>query len=196
MYDAKATVDSNLNIYSLIQDESQIIQARAVPFDKDDRVPLGVSIPLKVGNTTSTLGTYKIAIAFVDGLFQNKNQDIYLEDHDLRKNPYTFESVSGRFDNRFVLRYTNKNKSLGTEHFKEYRNSIVVAADAGQVKIISSIEAIKKVAVYDIFGREIFTKNNINALELSIKDIIINRQALVVKVVLENGQEISKKIIL
>jgi len=202
MYDAKATVDSNLNIYSLIQDESQIIQARAVPFDKDDRVPLGVSIPLKVGNTTSTLGTYKIAIAFVDGLFQNKNQDIYLEDkllnviHDLRKDPYTFESVSGRFDNRFVLRYTNKNKSLGTEHFKEYRNSIVVAADAGQVKIISSIEAIKKVAVYDIFGREIFTKNNINALELSIKDIIINRQALVVKVVLENGQEISKKIIL
>ena len=71
-----------------------------------------------------------------------------------------------------------------------------MAADAGQVKIMSSIEAIKKVAVYDIFGREIFTKNNINALELSIKDIIINRQALVVKVVLENGQEISKKIIL
>lgn len=202
MYDAKATVDSNLNIYSLIQDESQIIQARAVPFDKDDRVPLGVSIPLKVGNTTSTLGTYKIAIAFVDGLFQNKNQDIYLEDkllnviHDLRKDPYTFESVSGRFDNRFVLRYTNKNKSLGTDHFKEYRNSVVVAADAGQVKIMSSIEAIKKVAVYDILGREIFTKNNINAMELSIKDIIINRQALVVKVVLENGQEISKKIIL
>jgi len=202
LYDAKVTVDSNLNIYSLIQDESQIIQARPLPFDKDDRVPLGVSIPLKVGNTTSTLGTYKIAIAFADGLFQNKNQDIYLEDrllnviHDLRKNPYTFESVSGRFDNRFVLRYTNKNKSLGTEHFKEYGNSVVVATNAGQVNIMSSIEAIKRVAIYDVLGREIFTKNNINAMELSIKDIIINRQALVVKVVLENGQEVSKKIIL
>jgi hypothetical protein len=202
MFDAKVTVDSNMNIYSLIQNESQIIQARPLPFDKDDRVPLGVSIPLKAGNTTSTLGTYKIAIAYVDGLFENKNQDIYIEDkvldviHDLRKDPYTFESVAGRFDNRFVLRYTNKNRSLGTAHFKDANNSVFVAVKEGQVKVISTVEAIKKVEVYDILGRGIYTKSNINVTELSIKDLILNRQTLVVKVLLENGQEITKKVIL
>lgn len=201
MFDAKINLDSNLNIFSLIDTEPQIIQGRSIPFDKNDCVSLGVSIPLKSGNTTSSLGTYKIAIAFVDGLFQNKNQEIYLEDkllnviHDLRKEPYSFPSVAGRFDNRFVLRYTNT-KSLGTTHFKDFRNSVVVASNDGQVKIISNTEAIKKVMVYDILGRKIFAKNNINAMELSIKDIILNRQALVVKIVLENGQEISKKIIL
>lgn len=201
MFDAKINLDSNLNIFSLIDTEPQIIQGRPIPFDKNDCVPIGVSIPLKAGNTTATFGTYKIAIAFVDGLFQNKNQEIYLEDkllniiHDLRKEPYSFSSVAGRFDNRFVLRYTNT-KSLGTTHFKDFSSSIVLASNDGQVKIISNTEAIKKVMVYDILGREIFAKNNINAMELSIKDIILNRQALVVKIVLENGQEISKKIIL
>lgn len=198
MFDAKINLDSNLNIYSLIDTESQVIQGRPMPFDKNDRVPLGVVIPAKPSNSAPSASTYKIGIAFVDGLFQKENQDIFLEDkllntiHDLRKEPYIFTSIVGRFDDRFVLRYTNR--SLGINDFNALDNSIVVATGNTQIKIKSHSENIKNIMVYDVLGREIYKKSNINNKEFSIREIKPSQQILIVKIVLENGQIISKKI--
>lgn len=199
MYDAKINVDSNLNIYSLIDTEPQIIQGRPMPFDKDDKVYLGIVIPAKSSNSAPSASTYKIGIAFVDGIFNKENQDIFLEDkllnsiHDLRKEPYVFTSNAGRFDDRFVLRYTKT--SLGINDFNSSKNNVIVATSDAQIKVKSNKEDIKSVAVYDVLGREIYYKDNINFRALNIKEIKAFQQALIIKVVLENGQIVSKKII-
>ena len=124
LYDAYLKFGGNQDFYSLINEDALNIQGRPIPFDRRDQVPLG----LKVNSNN----TYKIAIASVDGLFLNSNRPIYLEDrllhiiHNLKENPYTFNTEAGRFDNRFVLRYTNylhENKdfeeSLNTIHVIE-----------------------------------------------------------------------------
>jgi hypothetical protein len=199
MYDAKINLDSNLNIYSLIDTEPQIIQGRPMPFDNKDRVSLGIVIPAKPSNSAPSASTYKIGIAFVDGIFNKENQDIFLEDkllnsiHDLRKEPYVFTSNAGRFDNRFVLRYTKT--SLGINDFNNSKNNVIVATSNAQIKVKSNKEDIKSVAVYDILGREIYYKDNVDFRELNIKEFKASQQALIIKVVLENGQIVSKKII-
>ena len=55
----------------MVGDESLTIQGRALPFNVQDKVNLGVSAPVN--------GSYKIAIATADGIFGNTtgNQKIY-----------------------------------------------------------------------------------------------------------------------
>ncbi|KAB1156892.1 GEVED domain-containing protein [Flavobacterium luteum] len=199
MYDAKINVDSNLNIYSLIDTEPQIIQGRPMPFDANDRVSLGIVIPTKSLNSASSASTYKIGIAFVDGIFNKENQDIFLEDkllnniHDLRKEPYVFTSNSGKFDDRFVLRY--KTAAFGINNYTILDNDIIIATGENQIKIKSRNENIKSILVYDVLGAETYKKNNISTKEFNIKEVKANQQTLIVKVLLENGQIVTKKII-
>ena len=194
MFDAYTKITASQNFYSLIGQEVMSIQGRPVPFDNSDMVPLGLKI-----NTT---GSYTIAIGAVDGLFGNTNQNIYLEDtalniiHDLRQAPYVFTATAGRFDTRFVLRYTNSNP-LGTDDFTTLNNSVVVATpNPNQMSITSTIENMKSVAVYDILGRVVYTNTSVNASQLLISDVVLNQQALIVKITLDNGQIVTRKIVL
>jgi hypothetical protein len=131
MYDA-INATSN-KFYSLINNESHIIQGRSLPFKKNDKVKLGINI--------TTSGIYKIAIAEVDGVFNT--QDIYLEDrllnitYDLKSNPYTFTSNVGVFNDRFVLKYKTNNGNNN--------------------KVNNNI---KKVSVYDMMGIKVFEGDN------------------------------------
>ena len=191
MYDAYLKFGGNQNFYSLINEEALNIQGRPIPFNRRDQVSLG----LKVNENN----TYKIAIASVDGLFLNNNRPIYLEDrllhiiHNLKQNPYTFNTEAGRFDNRFVLRYTNylhENKD-----FEESLNAIQVAANKDEISIESDFENIKSVLIYDILGREIYQRNEINATSYLITDLNATHQTLVVKILLYNGLTVTKKIL-
>ncbi|MCD8518516.1 MAG: hypothetical protein LRY32_02200, partial [Flavobacterium sp.] len=58
MFDAFTDYKLAQNFYSLIDDQIMTIQGRGLPFNQEDRVPLGVKIPSN--------GIYKIAIATVD----------------------------------------------------------------------------------------------------------------------------------
>jgi hypothetical protein len=191
MYDAYSDYDNDQNFFSLIGNEIMVIQGRPLPFDINDTVPMGVAIPVT--------GTYTIAIGAVDGLFANGMQTIYLEDkllnvvHNLSASPYTFSIVKGIVKDRFVLRYTDK--ALGTIDFKTLNNSVVVASKSNQMTIKSFIEDIKNIEIYDVLGREVFAKNNVNAMEFLVKDLNLSQQALLVKITLANGQTIVKKIV-
>ena len=194
MFDANITVGATQNLYSLIDNKSYSIQGRALPFDSSDTVPLGVKIP--------TSATYTIAVAITDGLFHETNQSIYLEDtalniiHDLREAPYVFTSESGRFDTRFVLRYTNPS-ALGTVDFDTLANSVVVSTTShNQIDIKSYAENMNSVVVYDILGRVIYNNSQVNLKELEISNVVFTQQAFIVKITLENGFVVTKKILL
>jgi hypothetical protein len=191
MYDAIKNIANEKNIYSLSEDETLIIQGRPTPFDQNDQVPIGVTI--------LSAGDYKIAIAAVDGLFEHE-QPIYLEDkelniiYDLRQSPYSFSSAAGIFNARFVLRYTNT--ALGNPDFGNIENSVIVAGNQGELTIKSSIENIKEVTIYDVLGRQLFFAKEINNTNFVTSNILSSQQTLIIKIKLENGMTISRKIIL
>ena len=191
MYDAIKNIANENNIYSLAEDETLIIQGRPTPFDQNDQVPLGVTI--------LSAGDYKIAIAAVDGLFE-QGQPIFLEDkllniiHDLRVAPYSFSTTAGKFNDRFVLRYTNT--ALENPDFGNIENSVIVAGNQGELTIKSSIENIQEVTIYDVLGRQLFFTKEINNTHFVTSNISLSQQTLIVKIKLENGMTISRKIIL
>ena len=190
-YDTFFVPKSEVGFYSLIASNPFIIQGRPLPFLDSDLVPMGVKIV--------NAGSHKIAIKKVDGLFEG-NQGIYLEDtvlgivHDLKAAPYTFTSEVGVFNSRFIVRYTPS--ALSNDDFDSLDNNVVVSTQSTDVSIKSANELMSSVIVYDILGRELVRKNNINANDITLSNVSAVNQALIVKITLENGQVVTRKIIL
>ena len=178
-----------VDFYSVNQDKNLVIQGRALPFDENDEVPLGFR--------TLINGDFTIKIDQADGLLTN--QAVFIEDKltnatfDLRRGPFTFNTVAGTFNDRFVLRYTDK--SLGTIDLETRDNLLVVSNKNKQIKVNSKVESIDKVMVYDLLGRLLFKKDKVNSTELSILNLISNAQTILIKVTLQNGTEVTKKVI-
>lgn len=181
--------NSFIDFYSINQNRNFTIQGRALPFDENDIVPLGFK--------TTISGVFKINRYQVDGLLTN--QAIYIEDKvtntivDLNNGDYTFTTVAGKFNDRFVLRYVNK--TLGTDSISSKENQVFVSNINKQIKINSAIETIDKVLVCDLLGKVIYKKNSINSKEFLISNIEITKQTLLIKIILENGTTVARKII-
>lgn len=190
LYDAITDEKLNLNLYSLIGETPMTIQGRTLPFDQNDRVPMGVKIPQD--------GNYSIAIGVVDGFFTDANQEIYLEDkatnviHNLRDAPYNFTSVAGNHANRFILRYTNE--TLGNDDvISDEANLWVISSDILSVK--STKNTIQSVRVFDVLGRHLAYYPNVDGYEVPLTTIQKNNAGLIIQVTLSNGAVISKKAI-
>lgn len=190
-YDCVYVPRTEVGIYTLVNTGEYVIQGRPLPFLDSDLVPMGVKIV--------NAGSHKIAIKKVDGLFEG-NQEIYLEDtllsivHDLKAAPYTFTSEVGVFNSRFIIRYTTS--ALANEDFDSVNNSVTVSSQNDAIAIKSESELMSSAIVYDILGRELARKNNINANDITFLNLSALNQALIVKITLENGQVVTRKIIL
>lgn len=57
------------------------------------------------------------------------------------------------------------------------------------------MESIESVIVYDILGRSLLEKSNIKNNAFAITNLALSNQTLIVKIVLENGQTVTKKIV-
>lgn len=184
-YDANEFVD----FYSVNSGKNLVIQGRALPFVNTDLVPLGYRSTIN--------GSFTINIDQTDGVLTN--QDVYLEDkllnivHNLKTEPYIFNTTAGTFNERFVLRYTDK--TLGTKDLSLLVNQVLVSNKNKQIKVNSLVESINNVVVYDIAGRQIYSKDKINNNEFSLTNLIASHQTLLVKVVLENGEIVTKKVV-
>jgi len=189
MFDAITDEKLSLNLYSLIGDELMKIQGRTLPFDQEDRVPMGIKVPQN--------GNYTIGIGAVDGFFTN-DQNIYLEDkenntiHDLRLNPYSFTANAGNHPNRFVLRYTNETLG-GDDLVADDANLWVYSSDVLSVK--STKNTIQSVRVFDVLGRHLAYYPNVDSYEVPLTTIQKNNAGLIIQVTLSNGSVISKKAI-
>lgn len=191
MYDAVTNLDNSLRIVSYLNQENPQefnIQGRGLPFDLYDTVRLGVSIPSN--------GTYKIGIGSLDGLFA-EDQEIYIEDkllniiQSIKNQPYNFSSVKGKFTNRFVLRYTNQ--ALGNDDF-DRTNQIVAFSNDNLITINSSLEDISEVQIFDVLGRQLHENKAISKRTYEVKKDIA-QQTIIVKVKLQNGIWVTKKVL-
>ncbi|TCN49904.1 hypothetical protein D0809_24160 [Flavobacterium circumlabens] len=185
------TFDGNdyIDFFSYENENSYVIQGRAVPFVDTDIVPLGYR--------TTIEGDFTISIEQADG--DLAGQSIYLEDkttgkiQDLRAGKYTFTTTKGNFTDRFILRYTNK--TLGTGDFENIEKDLIVSVKNKVIKVTSTTENIKEVTIYDISGKLLYNKKKVGATELQISNLQSGNQVLFTKVILENDHVASKKII-
>ena len=181
-------IKANYELYSMAENQGLLIQGRSLPFDQNDRIPLGAAI--------SNNGIHTIAISETDGLFSLNKQSIYLEDlvlgitHDLRAAPYTFTATPGRYENRFVLKFNNE--TLSNEDF--VANSITVYTNES-ININVPNQQIKTVRVYDLLGKSLGTFTNINSDSFSSKNVSKTQSPLLVEITLENGAVVTKKVI-
>jgi hypothetical protein len=189
-YDGMVNQTSNtVSFYSFIGSDKYRIQARPA-FTETDLVPLGFS--------TTMEGTYSIGIDHAEGILADENTDVYLDDkllgitHDLKAAPYQFTTQTGMFNDRFVLRYT---EALGIDNPQVSENSVIAFGENNNIVIKSLSEKMKSVEVYDITGRQLFKAGDINENEFRFSEVSLSNQTLIVKVLLTNGQSVSRKIV-
>lgn len=191
LYDGYDFEGTSVSFYSLIADEKMAIQGRALPFLDSDIVPMGMILQQS--------GMFTIAINSIDGLFATPNQAIYIEDtysntiHNLRTMPYTFTSESGTFNDRFILRY--RDSALGIDEFKAL-NLNITAPNGDYIKITSDNNPIKSIQVYDLLGRVLLDKTNVNTINFIIENDNLSEGTYIVKATLENNKFKIQKIIL
>jgi hypothetical protein len=179
-----------INFYSLINKAAYKIQGRKA-FKDDDQVRLGYF--------SAVAGTFNINVDSKEGVFNTEDNKVVLEDkllgvmHNLKDSPYSFDTESGTFDDRFVLSYSNK--TLATDDFEVVEKGVFVSVKNKQIKIASASELIDNVKIFDLLGRLVYEKSRIDGNEWSILHLVSNKQILLVKTVLQNGQIITDKVI-
>ena len=186
LFDAFSNEKSTFNIFSFVDEERMLIQGRKLPFDSNDKVNIGVSLPQD--------GLYKIALSSVDGLFSNPNQNIYVEDkllnviYNLKDAPYSFIGNKGNITDRFILRYTKSDKITElTNQLNVYDNN-VLTVESSKLKI-------KDIVVFDTLGKLLLNKNNVNNKNYQITNLNRTNSMLIIKVTLEDNTEDVRKVI-
>lgn len=188
LFDAFSNDKLSFNIFTLTENENMLIQGRQLPFDINDKVNIGVSIPQD--------GLYKIALSNIDGLFLNNRQNIYLEDkvlniiYDLKAAPYSFIAGKGTIKDRFVLRYTKDS----SEKLQELTNQVVVYENANLIAESGKLK-IKKIQIFDLLGKQLFLNKEVDNKMYQIKNLTKTNSLIIVKITLEDNTEEVRKVI-
>ncbi|MDI1317297.1 ice-binding family protein [Flavobacterium sp.] len=183
-----AEAGNSISFYSFSNIKKLSIQGRGLPFDTNDEVALGYK--------TTVASTYSITLSAFDGLFTE--QSVYLEDtllnviHNLKDSPYSFTTLEGTFDTRFVLRYTSS--TLDVSNPVLAASSILIYKEQQQMIVHSGTVAMAEVTVFDVMGRQLFAKKAIDATEFRFSTIN-NNGLLLVQIKTIDNQIITKKII-
>lgn len=177
---------NSVNFYSIITGEDMLAaQGRPLPFNTDDQVPLGY---------ISTMpDNFSIRIDHLDGEFENQN--VYLEDkllnviHDLKQSPYVFASAVGRFDDRFVLRYTDS--FLTNDAFETSGLSAFIHDRKFHVAASESIHTIE---IYELNGKLVKTYQPASKVKSIEDDFIFAQGVYFAKIKLEGGNVVTQKL--
>ena len=187
-YDA-TRIDGQFTLNTLIDSSANdyVIQGRAFPFTVGDVVHLSAKFPVS--------GTFTISIDHTMGMFLN-GQDIILRDkltgatHNLASSGYTFTAAAGYFTSRFDIVYQNALANVATN----YQNEVVVYKNSAALVVDAANQIISEITVYDLQGRLICKKSNVNASTFELT-IASNDKLLIVNTMLEQGTVITKKVI-
>ncbi|KAF2335762.1 delta-60 repeat domain-containing protein [Flavobacterium daemonense] len=188
-YDAESfNANKFADFYSIADDKELVIQGRTFPFEEADSVMLGYSSKLA--------DVFSFSIDQIDAEF---SANVYLEDkdlkviHNLKEAPYYFKSEAGTFNNRFELKYIDK--SLNSADFQSKNENVFVSIKDKQIYIKTYEDFLDEVEIYDISGKMLYKKTKIDSRDLMIHNIISINEVLLVKVKLENGFLVTRKVI-
>ena len=173
-------------LYSMSDTNTLSIQGRPLPFDDNDEVQLGFY--------SATSDTFQINLHNFDGLFLEQN--IFLKDkflniiHNIKESPYSFSSLSGTFNDRFSILY--RDNALANNEFSLDNINVVLFKPNDNLNIKTDNIIIKSVKIYDIRGRLLSDKKEINATETSL-NVGTTNQVLIVKITTSEDKIITRK---
>lgn len=177
-----------VDFYSIDKGMHFAIQGRSLPFDRADTVPLGYKSTLE--------GSFTIEMDHVDGSFEKG--EIFLEDkekntlHDLSRMPYTFTTLKGEFNDRFVLRYAFPKVFLSNDTF-EKKEEYQLTIQENQLYLQSKNRNLSAVFVYDLKGSLIYQKKAINQQQTILSNLVSKPGVLIVKTIFgDNSTRIDK----
>jgi hypothetical protein len=184
-----------VNFYSFIDNNAYKIQGRS-SFDQDDQVRLGYF--------SAVAGTFNIKIDSKEGVFANTNQAVLLEDKltntvvDLKSGDYTFTTAKGTFNDRFVLKYTDK--TLGVGEIDKEDGILVFYSNNYKTLIIKNNmkdSTVNSVALFNMIGQNIANWDAKDREQTNIQIPIKNISSgiYIVKVKTTKGES-NKKIII
>ncbi|HEX8562568.1 MAG TPA: T9SS sorting signal type C domain-containing protein [Flavobacterium sp.] len=190
-YDGTAMTGTGLGFYSLVDGVELGIQGRALPFNADDQVPLGF--------TTANAGTHTLSMYNNDGVFATEGVNVFLEDtmlgviHNLKEGAYTFSTAAGTFNSRFILRYAAT--SLATGEVTHEIDGVVVYKQQSSLHVNSADAFLKSVKVFDLAGRLLASKSDINGSEITFDNMNWSSQVIIVQALTDNNTTVTKKVV-
>ena len=173
---------------SLIGVDEYSIQGRP-DFQTDDIVPLSYKI--------TVAGNYTISIDHAAGAFVGGLQPIYLKDnltsalHNLNTGAYSFTSAIGTFANRFEIIYA---LPLGVGNPIFTANSVIIYNHNNEFVVNTGNIIMYSVKVFDIRGRLLQERKDINASQTTVGSGLSN-EVLLVQITSEDGITVTKKVI-
>ncbi|MBF00551.1 T9SS sorting signal type C domain-containing protein [Flavobacterium coralii] len=182
------STDGAVAVYTLAANEELAVQARGT-FTPADVVPVGIRI--------TDGGVYTITLDHVDGLFL-AGQDIYLKDNllntvtNLKLSDYEFSTEAGIINNRFEIWYVPQ--ALGTDNPVLDNNRVIVYQNNGVITIDGGNLEITDVAIFDVRGRLLYSRNGINDVTTEVSDLVSQQQMLILNITTEKGR-VTKKIV-
>ena len=182
-------VGNSVSFYSLLDGKKLSIQGRSLAFDVNEEIPVGIRV--------TAAGTYTISLSDKDGFFDT--QEIYLEDrltgtvYNLRQGAYSFDTVAGVFDARFVIKYVNNVLATQTSEFNE--SAVVVYKDQNGINLRTSGYTMDSVKIFDVNGRELLFRQGINSSNAVISNLRAAQQVLLLRIVSNDGIVVNKKIV-
>ena len=114
--------------------------------------------------------------------------------HDIKTSAYTFTSDQGTFNSRFDVIYTNSTLNIPTPTFDA--NSVIVYKNDSKVLNINAGKVVmKNVKIYDVRGRMIYEKSNINTTATTLNDLKAEQEVLLVKITSDDNKVVTKKVV-
>jgi len=196
LYDAiKFGEGSGSYLYSIIKnsDKEFVVQGKdSNAINNDEEV-------VALGYRSSSVNTFSISLAKVEGSFFDNNTSVYVKDkelgvvHDLSSSSYEFFSEQGAFNERFEIAFTSQ--ALSTTNFDiEETTFNIIELDNNMVQLSINNSLIKEVNIYNTLGQRLFTITPNGALkEYNFK--IEKNAVYFAKAILDNNRVITKKFI-
>ena len=188
-YDGKNIGTSQVSLTSLIDGQEYGIQGKAA-FVDTDVVPMHLKV--------ETAGTYSVSIDHSIGVFTN-GQSIYLKDnvlsslHNLSQGAYSFTSEAGSFANRFEVVYRDAALGVDVPTLTE-KQVVIYKNQVNDFVITTGNFEMGTVKVFDVRGRLLLEKQNINATQTTITAGLSN-EVLLVQIATTDGTVVTKKVV-
>lgn len=186
-YDGKLLNNGSAAISTLIQNEEYVIQGRSFPFSDNDILPLGFK--------TNTKGMFTISLSKTEGAFSNE-QAIYLKDKltgsitNLKDLNYSFIANEGIDNTRFEIVYKKATPISSVSD-----NQILVYSQSNTILFNSSKNKIKNIEIFDIQGRLLFQKSDIDDTTFESASLIKTNAVILISITDENNIKTKTKMI-
>jgi hypothetical protein len=188
-YDAKRIAPGTISLTSRVDGINLGIQSKS-DFVNTDVVPLSYVV--------ATAGSYSITLGNKIGIFST-GQTIYLRDRllnvdfNLASGSYTFVSEVGTFDNRFEIVYQTNSLGVTNPIFNESQ-VVIYKSRSNEISINTGNFVMSSVKIFDISGRLLFEKKDIDASQ-ALLNIGLAPEVLLVQITSNEGVVVTKKVL-